>query len=117
MYMPRKIDKFLANWKSEQDRKPLIVKGSRQVGKTESIRHFVADNYDSFIEINFVEEPKYTMITSDGYKTDDIIKTFRSLIRPGNSSTAKLSYFLMKYRVFWISLQVLNSSSRTVVSM
>ena len=25
MYMPRKIDKFLADWKSEQDRKPLIV--------------------------------------------------------------------------------------------
>ena len=74
MYMPRKIDKFLADWKSEQNRKPLIVKGSRQVGKTESIRHFAADNYDSFIEINFVEEPKYTMITSDGYKTDDIIK-------------------------------------------
>lgn len=81
MYIPRKIDKFLADWKSEQDRKPLIVKGSRQVGKTESIRHFAADNYDSFIEINFVEEPKYTMITSDGYKTDDIIKNI-SLIDP-----------------------------------
>ena len=66
MYIPRKIDKFLIDWKSEQDRKSLIVKGSRQVGKTESIRHFAADNYDSFIEINFVEEPKYSMITSDG---------------------------------------------------
>lgn len=81
MYMPRKIDKFLTDWKSEQNRKPLIVKGSRQVGKTESIRHFAADNYDSFIEINFVEEPKYTMITSDGYKTDDIIKNI-SFIDP-----------------------------------
>ena len=50
MYMPRKIDKFLADWKSEKDRKPIIVKGSRQVGKTESIRHFAADNYDSFID-------------------------------------------------------------------
>ena len=81
MYMPRKIDKFLDDWKSEHDRKPLIVKGSRQVGKTESIRHFAAANYDSFIEINFVEEPKYTMITSDGYKTNDIIKNI-SLIDP-----------------------------------
>ena len=68
MYMSRKIDKFLADWKSEQNRKPLIVKGSRQVGKTESIRHFAADNYDSFIEINFVEEPKYTMML-DAYDT------------------------------------------------
>ena len=48
MYMTRKIDKFLTDWKSEQDRKPLIVKGSRQVGKTESIRHFATDNYDSY---------------------------------------------------------------------
>ena len=47
MYMTRKIDKFLTDWKSEQDRKPLIVKGSRQVGKTESIRHLATDNYDS----------------------------------------------------------------------
>ena len=39
MYMPRKIDKFLADWKSEQDRKPLIVKGSRKVGTTGSMRH------------------------------------------------------------------------------
>ncbi len=74
MYMSRKIDKFLSDWKAEPDRKPLIVKGSRQVGKTESIKHFAEKNYESIIEINFVEEPKYMMITSDGYKTDDIIK-------------------------------------------
>lgn len=87
MYMPRKIDKFLNEWKSEQDRKPLIVKGSRQVGKTESIRHFAADNYESVIEINFVEEPKYEMITSDGYKADDIIKNI-SLIDPSKKFIA-----------------------------
>ena len=117
MYMPRKIDKFLTDWKSEQDWKPLIVKGSRQVGKTESIRHFATDNYDSFIEINFVEEPKYTMITSDGYKTDDIIKNI-SLIDPSRSSlTAKHLYSLTKYRAFRTSQQASNSSSRTAVSM
>lgn len=81
MYMKRKIDKFLSDWKNEINRKPLIVKGSRQVGKTESIKHFAADNYESVIEINFVEEPKYEMITSDGYKTDNIIKNI-SLIDP-----------------------------------
>ena len=74
MYMPRKIDRFLKEWKNDKNRKPLIVKGCRQIGKTESIRHFAADNYESVIEINFVEEPKYEMIISDGYKTNDIIK-------------------------------------------
>lgn len=70
MYMMRKIDNFLNEWKEDPYRKPLIVKGPRQVGKTESIRKFASENYESIIEINFVEEPKYEMIISDGYKTD-----------------------------------------------
>ena len=69
-----KIDFFLSAWKSNPDRKPLIVKGPRQVGKTESIRRFGEQNYKSVISINFVEEPKYKMITTDGYKAEDIIK-------------------------------------------
>ena len=74
MYLRRKIDKFLEEWKNNEDRKPLIIKGARQIGKTESIKHFAEDNYSNFIEINFVEEPKYKGIIADGYKTDDIIK-------------------------------------------
>ena len=74
LYLKRKIDAFLAEWKANPDRKPLIVKGPRQVGKTESIKRFGEMNYQSVIIINFVEEPKYKMITADGYKADDIIK-------------------------------------------
>lgn len=74
LYLKRKIDTFLAKWKANPDRKPLIVKGPRQVGKTESIKRFGEMNYQSVITINFVEEPKYKMITADGYKADDIIK-------------------------------------------
>ena len=36
-YLKRKIDIFLENWKNDPDKKPLIVKGARQIGKTESI--------------------------------------------------------------------------------
>ena len=74
MYLKRKIDCFLDQWKADPDRKPLIVKGPRQIGKTESIRTFAQKHYQHVIEVNFVEEPKYKMITVDGYKTDDIIK-------------------------------------------
>lgn len=81
MYMMRKIDAFLKEWREDPERKPLIVKGPRQVGKTESIRKFASENYESIIEINFVEEPKYEMIVSDGYKTADIIKNI-SLLDP-----------------------------------
>ena len=74
IYLKRKIDKYLANWKNDAQRKPLIVKGARQVGKTESIRRFAEEYYKSVVYINFVEEPKYKLITEDGYKTDDIIR-------------------------------------------
>lgn len=73
-YLKRKIDQYLQEWKEKPDKKPLIVKGPRQVGKTESVKKFAKANYESFIEINFVEEPKYKMIIADGYKTEDIIK-------------------------------------------
>lgn len=74
LYLKRKIDAFLSEWKANPDKKPLIVKGPRQVGKTESIQRFAEGNYTSVITINFVEEPKYKMITADGYKAADIIK-------------------------------------------
>lgn len=81
MYLERKIDKFLSDWKNNDNRKPLIVKGPRQIGKTESIKRFAENNYKSVIEINFVTSEKYKMITTDGYDTDSIIKNI-SLIEP-----------------------------------
>ena len=74
IYMSRNIDRFLFDWKKNPDRKPLIVKGSRQVGKTESITRFGAENFENVIYLNFVEEPKYKMITTDGYGVDDILR-------------------------------------------
>lgn len=81
LYLKRKIDSFLSGWEKSENKKPLIIKGPRQVGKTESIRRFSSKNYENVLEINFVEEPKYKMITVDGYKTDDIIKNI-SLLDP-----------------------------------
>ena len=78
-YLERKIDTYLMQWKQEKEHKPLIVKGPRQVGKTESVRRFAEANYEHVIYINFVEEPKYKMITADGYNTDAIIKNISSV--------------------------------------
>lgn len=74
MYLQRKIDSDLICWRKNPQRKPLIVKGARQVGKTESLLHFANKNYESVIYINFVEEPKYRMIVGDGYGADHIVK-------------------------------------------
>ena len=79
MYLKRKIDDVLLTWMQEPDHKPLIVKGARQIGKTESIRHFAAGRYEQFIEINFALEPKYKTITADGYDVAGIIKNITLL--------------------------------------
>ena len=73
MYLKRKLDDFLLEWKKSADRKPLIVKGARQIGKTESIKHFAA-NYENFVNINFVLEKKYKTICEDGYTVQDVIR-------------------------------------------
>ena len=81
-YLKRKIDAFLLEWKNTPNKKPLIVKGCRQIGKTESIRHFaISAGYESFIEINFVKDQKNKNIIIDGYETNQIIKNM-SLIDP-----------------------------------
>ena len=79
--LKRKIDSYLLNWKYNPERKPLVVKGARQVGKTESIRAFGKANYKSVIEINFVLQKKFRAIFDDGYEVDTIIRNI-SLLEP-----------------------------------
>lgn len=77
----RKIDSFLVEWKHNPNKKPLIVKGARQIGKTESIRHFAQKNYKNVIEINFILQKQFKVIFNDGFEVDTIIKNI-SLINP-----------------------------------
>ena len=72
--LKRKIDKFLEEWKNSKDKKPLIVKGARQIGKTESIKNFAYKNYENVIEINFVLQKQFKDIFNDGFEVDTIIK-------------------------------------------
>lgn len=81
MYLRRKIDEYLTKWKKDEDHKPLIIKGARQIGKTESILYFAKNNYENIIYINFVLEKKYTNIVCDGYDVDSVIKNI-SIVNP-----------------------------------
>ena len=78
----RKVDAYLMDWKNKPDRKPLIIKGARQIGKTRSVEWFASQNYTSVISINFVEQTKYREIFSDGFEVDVILKNI-SLLNPG----------------------------------
>ena len=79
--LKRQVDTYLTNWKKDPDRKPLIIKGARQIGKTRSIEWFASQNYKSVIQINFVEQTKYREIFNDGFEVDSILKNI-SLLNP-----------------------------------
>lgn len=79
--LKRKIDKYLTDWKNRPDRKPLIIKGARQIGKTRSVEWFAGQNYASVIEINFIEQKRYREIFNDGFEVDAILKNI-SLLNP-----------------------------------
>lgn len=77
--LKRKADDYLESWKRNPEKLPLIVKGARQVGKTEAIRHFAEKHYSHIIEINFALERKYKSIFDDGFKVDTIVRNITLL--------------------------------------
>ena len=72
--LKRKIDDYLIEWKNNKNRLPLIIKGARQIGKTNAIRNFGNNNYKTFIEINFVLQPQFKTIFEEGFEVNNIIK-------------------------------------------
>lgn len=88
MYLKRKVDDFLEEWKSKEDRMPLIIKGARQIGKTKSIKQFANSHYENVVEINFVLQEQYRDIFDDGFDVDTILKNI-SLKNPDFKFTPK----------------------------
>ena len=77
--LKRKIDIYLESWFSNKKRKPLIINGARQVGKTMSVRAFGKTHYESVVEINFVLDKEYQSIFDKGYKVETILKNITML--------------------------------------
>lgn len=70
--MKRLIDWHLRTWKSEPRRKPLLLKGARQIGKTYSVRQ-LGKAFESFVEINFELIPEAKTIFEKDLKPERII--------------------------------------------
>lgn len=47
----RKIDDYLVEWKNSKDKMPLIVRGDRQIGKTDAIENFAKNNFKHIVEM------------------------------------------------------------------
>lgn len=108
-YLKRKIDKFLDNWLISDNKKPLIIKGARQVGKTKTIEEFAKRNNLSLVEINFVLNPEFRNIFDDGYKVDKILENI-SLIDPS------LEFIPGKTLIFFDEIQKCINSATSLKS-
>lgn len=86
--MDRTIDKYLLEWKQENERKVLLLRGARQVGKTFSIRK-LGKSFKYFLEVNFEEEKELKSIFQRSLNPDKLcekLSAFFSIpIRPGET--------------------------------
>jgi predicted AAA+ superfamily ATPase len=72
--MYRAAQKQLQNWRKNPDRKPLIISGARQVGKTWLMKEFARTNYHNFAYVNFEDAPQLQSLFVEDFDIDRILK-------------------------------------------
>ena len=87
--MKREIYKQLLIWKNSKKRKPLILKGARQIGKTHILKSFAEKEFEGFHYFNFEEDNRLSIFFND-LDPERIIK---------NISLYKLPNFLLYLRI------------------
>lgn len=79
--LKRKIERYLDEWKKSDGRKPLVIKGIRQCGKTYIVKKFAKENYESVVYMNFMLEPDKKSAFSGNIDVDTIILNLSALIK------------------------------------
>ena len=78
--LKRRIEKQLEEWKNTPNKKPLIIKGCRQCGKTFSVLDFAKNNYKNVVYLNFFENPDYASVFSGSLEVDHIIMMLSAML-------------------------------------
>lgn len=78
--LKRKIEQKLTEWKNSSTRRPLLIKGCRQCGKTFSVLDFAKKNYDHVVYLNFFENPDYASVFSGSLEIGNIIMMLSALL-------------------------------------
>ena len=79
----RKIETYLSDWKKSDNKKPLVIKGVRQCGKTYIVKKFANDNYENVVYMNFILEPDKKSAFAGNLDVETIILNLSALI-PGS---------------------------------
>ena len=78
--LKRKIELRLIEWKNTPNRKPLIIKGCRQCGKTYSVLDFAKKNYTHVVYLNFFQNPDYASVFAGSLEIDHIVMMLSALL-------------------------------------
>ena len=81
--LKRKIESVLTEWKNSENRKPLVIKGIRQCGKTYIVQKFARENYENIVYMNFILEPDKKSAFAGKIDVDTITLNLSALI-PGS---------------------------------
>ncbi len=79
MYYSRNIDPWLVEWKESPRRKPLLLRGARQVGKSRSIRH-LGESFEHFAEVNFELQPQLRQVFEDITDIREIVSRLSTIL-------------------------------------
>ena len=79
--LKRKIETYLAEWKKSETRKPLVIKGMRQCGKTYIVWKFANENYENVVYVNFILEPDKKSAFTGNTDVDTIILNLSAMIK------------------------------------
>lgn len=79
--LKRKIETYLAEWKKSETRKPLVIKGMRQCGKTYIVRKFANESYENVVYVNFILEPDKKSAFTGNIDVDTIILNLSAMIK------------------------------------
>lgn len=89
----RKAYDYLLDWKNRHDKKALLVTGARQIGKTYIIRKFAKENYENFVEINFITNPEASKIFSGDLNADTLVINLTAYTRQSLKKGKTLIFF------------------------
>ncbi len=78
--LKRKIEQKLIEWKENENKKPLIIKGIRQCGKTFIALEFAKQNYKNVVYLNFFENPDYASVFEGSLQVDNIVMMLSALM-------------------------------------
>lgn len=95
--MKRNVIQDLTDWKASEERKPMVLKGARQVGKTWLMKEFGRHCYDNFVYFNFDEEDELKSIFETNKNPHRIIELL-AMIAGEKILRGRRCSFSMKYR-------------------